>query len=620
MRVLRFIGTRPAVALGLLIGPVVVLLVAGLLLLRKDRLAVEAEARELVAAAARKVIFGFVEASLKFRPDRYLSLTNEWPEGTLFLQVVEGQLSFPPTIRTNPQSARFTQELPERHSNLWATAEAAEYQRNDLASALRVWSELLEETLPERVESAVRFQRAVALERSGDTNAAAKEFARLAEVSPDFRLDSGLPISPLATLKILGSEGAAAHCVSNLLAHPTEFTPQFLRLGGGEPFAQANRCWEQHEKARKLFTEIAAKPDSERVFRLGSWWIFRTGSSNIIARSETNVGAIFARVISDSIELPAFAAFEIECSDGTIVGTSTNRALWATVNHPGLPEMYCNAYLANPEMLFARQRQRARAFSGLLIASAACATFGVVQFQRNFRKQQRLNELQSNFVSSVSHELRAPLGSIRLISEALQSGRVVDAEKQREYFNFLVEESRRVSGLIENVLEFSRIEQNRRAFEFQPVDLRDVCLAAAKSVEPIAAERGVKIETELTEERCVRPGDSLALERAVINLLDNAIKHSPPRESVTLGLSRSPRFFAIAVQDRGRGIPLSEQEKIFERFYRLGSELRRETPGVGIGLSIVRHSIEAHGGSVQVVSSPHEGATFTILLPYDGPA
>jgi signal transduction histidine kinase len=280
------------------------------------------------------------------------------------------------------------------------------------------------------------------------------------------------------------------------------------------------------------------------------------------------------------------------------------------------PKFICKVYLTGEEILFARQRQRARVFGGLLAASGACAAFGVAQAQRNLRKEQRLNELKSNFVSSVSHELRAPLGSMRLISEALQSGRVTDREKQREYFNFLVEESRRVSGLIENVLEFSRIEQNRRNFQFEPVDLREVCRAAARSVEPIATERGVKVSLEIFDDACVRPGDALALERAVINLLDNAIKHSPPQETVTLSLRRSAVAFEIAVQDHGPGIPESERKKIFERFYRLGSELRRETPGVGIGLSIVQHTIEAHGGSVRVASSPEAGATFSILLPH----
>src|SRR5205814_904977 len=144
--------------------------------------------------------------------------------------------------------------------------------------------------------------------------------------------------------------------------------------------------------------------------------------------------------------------------------TPAHGPLWSSFSDSALPQMSCNIYLQNEAMLFARQRQRAQLFGGLLAMSAVCAGFGIIQTQRTVRKERRLNEMKSNFVSSVSHELRAPLGSMRLISEALQGGRVRDAEKQREYFNFLVEELRRLSDLIENVLEFSRIEQNRRAY------------------------------------------------------------------------------------------------------------------------------------------------------------
>jgi signal transduction histidine kinase len=205
---------------------------------------------------------------------------------------------------------------------------------------------------------------------------------------------------------------------------------------------------------------------------------------------------------------------------------------------------------------------------------------------------------------------------MRLMSEGLQSGRIQDREKQREYYNFLVQECRRLSVLVENVLDFSRIDQNRKVYEFCPADLRAVCQAALSTIGPVAAENGVKLEFREDHPAGTSiAGDALALQQAIVNLLDNAVKHSPKGEPVTLSLTVDDKKARIAITDRGCGIPPGEHQRIFERFYRLGSELRRETQGVGIGLSIVKHTVEAHGGTVQVQSAPGQGAIFIIQIP-----
>src|SRR6185295_14489005 len=188
-------------------------------------------------------------------------------------------------------------------------------------------------------------------------------------------------------------------------------------------------------------------------------------------------------------------------------------------------------------------------------------------------------------------------------------------EKQREYYNYLVQECRRLSVLVENVLDFSRIDQNRKVYEFEPVDLGLVIESALKTMSPVAAERQVRLEFS-TLEKCEQVrADGLALQQAIVNLLDNAIKHSPAGEKVMISLEEKQSAFEILVRDRGPGVPEAERERIFERFYRLGSELRRETPGVGIGLSIVKHIVEAHQGTVRVEAEIGKGSRFTIELP-----
>ena len=247
--------------------------------------------------------------------------------------------------------------------------------------------------------------------------------------------------------------------------------------------------------------------------------------------------------------------------------------------------------------------------------------------------------MKSNFVSSVSHELRAPIASVRLMAESLERGKVAEPQKQNEYFRFIVQECRRLSSLIENVLDFSRIEQGRKQYEFEPTDLLALTRETVKLMEPYAEEKGVRLETSNIEHPTPNielevDGRAIPSKRSLI-LIDNAIKHSAKGQVVRIGMegasgagcqvsgegSLSPALtpdtshLALFVEDSGPGIPPKEHEKIFERFYRLGSELRRETQGVGIGLSIVRHIVEAHGGRVTVRSSIGEGSRFTIELP-----
>ncbi len=273
--------------------------------------------------------------------------------------------------------------------------------------------------------------------------------------------------------------------------------------------------------------------------------------------------------------------------------------------------------LTSPGILYASQRERTQLFGGLILFSACAAVMGLFTGWRSFVRQRELSELKSNFVSSVSHELRAPIASVRLMAENLEHGKVPEPERQQEYFRFIVQECRRLSSLIENVLDFSRIEQGRKQYELEPTDLNSLTQTTVKLMEPYAAEKGVKLDLARNGGTPVELNvDGRAIQQALVNLIDNAVKHSAKGETVSVEIKQSGSSAVnISVSDHGPGIPLAEQEKIFERFYRLGSELRRETQGVGIGLSVVKHIVEAHGGRVTVQSQPGQGSRFTIELP-----
>ena len=277
-------------------------------------------------------------------------------------------------------------------------------------------------------------------------------------------------------------------------------------------------------------------------------------------------------------------------------------------------------FLTSRAEMLAAERHRAKLFGGLVLGAALTAFIGLRSARRAFYRQAQLNELKTNFVSSVSHELRAPIASVRLMAENLERGKIPEPARQTEYFRFIVQECRRLSALIENVLDFSRIEQGRKQYEFEPTNLIALTETTVKLMEPYAAEKGVALQLAAGNRQPADGNlelevDGRALQQALVNLIDNAVKHSPKGETVTVAISATAGAIDWSVSDHGPGIPEAEREKIFERFYRLGSELRRETQGVGIGLSVVKHIVEAHGGNILVESNMGSGSRFTIRLP-----
>ena len=291
------------------------------------------------------------------------------------------------------------------------------------------------------------------------------------------------------------------------------------------------------------------------------------------------------------------------------------------------PRLEIRLFLADPQALFANQRLRLWLFTGFLLAATGTSMLGVRQAVRTLRKQAELADQKSNFVSSVSHELRAPIASVRLLAESLERGAAGGPERQREYHQLIVAECRRLSALVENVLDVTRIDQGRTRFEFEPTDILRLTQEAARLMSPLAQEAGTQLisdwpNSEAPPNPWPTPSlDGNAVLRALLNLIDNAIKHSPPHSIIQLQMvfvphqSPNPTSLRWIVEDEGPGVPHEQRQRIFDRFHRLGSELRRETPGVGLGLAIVRHTAEAHHGNVWVEDRAPRGSRFILEIP-----
>jgi len=226
----------------------------------------------------------------------------------------------------------------------------------------------------------------------------------------------------------------------------------------------------------------------------------------------------------------------------------------------------------------------------------------------------RLAGLKSDLVAMVSHELKTPLSSMRLLVDTLLEDPVLDQKKTREYLDLIAQENSRLSLLIENFLAFSRIERNKYSLEFAPVHIEEIVQAAIKALGQRFHEPGCQLQVEVTPGLPEIRADREALVATLVNLLDNAHKYTPGAKHISLRSFSAGRHVFFEVRDNGIGIPAHEVKKIFRKFYRVDPRLSRTGGGCGLGLSIVHFLVEAHGGSVRVHSEPGEGSTFTVTL------
>jgi signal transduction histidine kinase/tetratricopeptide (TPR) repeat protein len=268
-----------------------------------------------------------------------------------------------------------------------------------------------------------------------------------------------------------------------------------------------------------------------------------------------------------------------------------------------------------PAVLQADLVRRQKLYLALFVAVMALLVFGSYLTGRTVRKELEIARLKSDFVSVVSHEFRSPLTSVRQLGEMLMRGRVPSEERRQQYYELITRESDRLARLMESVLDFSRMEEGRKQYRFEPLDATAWLRALAQDFQAEVAAQGVSIEAGVPDDLPLLVADREALTSAVQNLLDNAVKYSPGCKTVWLEAEPSDSSLIIRVRDRGIGIAEQDRKHIFEKFYRGGSETARRVKGVGLGLSLVKQIAAAHRGSVQVESRPGQGSTFTITLP-----
>jgi len=312
-------------------------------------------------------------------------------------------------------------------------------------------------------------------------------------------------------------------------------------------------------------------------------------------------------------------AWAVKGKDGAIILSSGNPpagpVTFRTNFASNTPDWTLEFHQPPPRLIKTFLLSRRGLYSLVFLLLAGILVFGLALTIRTVTHELELARMKSDFVSTVSHEFKSPLTSIRQLAEMLQSGRVPSEERRQKYYDVLLEQSERLALLTDNILSLAKIEEGRAEFAFESTDVSALLTNIVSSIQDRVRHEGFDIELNIKGPIPLIAVDRTALSQAINNLLDNAIKYSGDSRKIMVIASIEEQTVAIAVQDFGIGIKKEDIDKVFERFYRGGDELTRTVKGSGLGLTLVKEIVEAHGGKIGVESEPGKGSVFSIRLP-----
>lgn len=556
-------------------------------------------------------------------------------------RIREGKLRMPWEDATRPPLS----PLDARSRELVLEAQKAEFSRNDLRRASGLLNRALSLETSASQKCFVRLQIGRVLVKSGREDDAVHLYREILEQSGELADEYGIPFALYAADRLsalTGDVGPVLGGLEGLFKKGRWHSPAALfflrdvlaRLEGisRDPLLldRIRRLGQSTEEGLGLRQEAA----SLEAFATG--WLSRSGSSPPgnesspwEAHGETPwLVSIRDGLGGDSRYLFAFygpraLASSIEKDDlaGTFPGACMLVAGYDGAGQSPGPSFH------GVRLRFEETTTSAWAGSSIpfpvlswsiLVLVTGFAGFGMYLLWRDVRRELALADMKSHFAASVSHELKTPLTAIRMFAEALVMGVPSRPDAQHEYLRTIISESERLSRLLNNVLDFSKIEQGTRSYRFDSVSLEEVVQAAAEAMAFPLAQKGFHLRIDIEEGPPRVRADRDALEQAVLNLLDNAMKYSGRSRELCLGVRQKNGMVCIDVTDFGIGISEEDRSRVFGKFFRVPAAENRRIPGTGLGLTIVSHIAEAHGGRVDISSRPGEGSTFSVLLPPEG--
>jgi signal transduction histidine kinase len=234
---------------------------------------------------------------------------------------------------------------------------------------------------------------------------------------------------------------------------------------------------------------------------------------------------------------------------------------------------------------------------------------------RTVAHEMEVLKIKSDFVSSVSHEFKTPLTSIKALVERLQSGKVSEATKMDQYFSVISQDAEKLTRLVNNILDFSKIEEGKKEYDFVETDCAQLVTQQIETFKRDITKEGIEIHVHLEHDIPPVALDKVAVSQAISNLLDNAVKFSPEGKNIDVSVRSDGENILIDLKDDGIGIPADEIDKIFDKFYQARNALKQSVKGTGLGLTLVKHTVEAHQGKIAVKSKINQGTTFSLILP-----
>jgi signal transduction histidine kinase/tetratricopeptide (TPR) repeat protein len=309
----------------------------------------------------------------------------------------------------------------------------------------------------------------------------------------------------------------------------------------------------------------------------------------------------------------------VKARDGSVILASENPSTVPVTLRTNFvsnfPDWTVEFHQPSPRIVKTFLLSRRGFYSFVFLLIAGILIFGLVLTIRSVSHELELARMKSDFVSTVSHEFKSPLTSIRQLAEMLQSGRVPSEERRQKYYDVLLEQSDRLALLTDNILSLAKIEEGRAEFTLETTDISALLTEVVTSICERVRHEGFDIGLDVEGALPLLAVDRTALSQAVTNLVDNAIKYSGDSRKISVGARLEEQAVVIAVRDFGVGIKKEDIDKVFERFYRGGDELTRTVKGSGLGLTLVKEIVAAHRGKVHVESEPGKGSLFSIRLP-----
>jgi signal transduction histidine kinase len=607
-------------------------------LLKQDR-ALEGqrlqERLELAAdhmAAALQQSLTDLESYLSFVPSPG---AKEPPDGVMVLKVTKRTVDAYP-----PGCLLYYPVIPDGEEPPAATfvaGETLEYQGNDPAKAAEVFRELARSPDPGvRAGALLRLGRT--LRKTGRNEEALQAYGELAQLGRTSVL--GLPAELMAreargtVLEAIGKgeelrkEASLLHAALwsgrwSLLRPAWQFhVEEAQRWSGASPLNEREQnALALSSATESIYGQWIAAPESKgsRILKMEgrpaliSW----AGTSDRLAAVLAGPGYLGSKW-AETLQGRRVQGALVDADGQVMIGSFNKSGPQAVRTAPAtrLPgTLYATS--ADPgadEAGFAgRRRLLLSGFAVLALVLLAGSYF----IMRSIDRERAVSRLQSEFVSTVSHEFRTPLTSLRQLSEMLSKGRVPTEDLRQKSYDILSRESERLQRLVESLLDFGRIEARAFLYHYEHLDPVTLVGDVVAEFQEKAAAQGYHVELELAGEYPLIHADREALGLALRNLLDNAVKYSPDCRTVWVEMARERGRLAIRVRDEGMGIPASEQKEIFKRFVRGTGSRAAHIQGTGIGLAMARHIIEAHDGEIRLESEPGRGSTFTILLPLE---